>query len=49
MSYSSKLNEKTRTVESEWLSVDPGQKDITFYIGEPQIVVKGPWILNDLI
>lgn len=48
MSYSSKLNDGTNAVEAEWLSVEPGQKEITFYMGEPQIVVKGPWILNDL-
>ncbi|NOU98805.1 hypothetical protein [Paenibacillus planticolens] len=48
LSYSTKLNEKTWAVESEWLDVKPGQKEITFYIGEPQIVVKGPWILSDL-
>jgi hypothetical protein len=48
MSYSSKLNERTLAVETEWLSVEPGQKEISFYIGEPQIVVKGPWILSDL-
>ncbi|WP_018759157.1 hypothetical protein [Paenibacillus terrigena] len=48
MSYSTKLNENTWTVESEWLSVEQGQKDISFYIGDPQIVVKGPWVLNDL-
>lgn len=48
MSYSSKLNEGTWSVETEWLNVEPGQKEITFYVGEPQIVVKGPWILSDL-
>jgi hypothetical protein len=48
MSYSSKVNESSRAIELEWLEVKPGQKEISFYIGEPQIVVKGPWILRGL-
>lgn len=48
MSYTSKQNERTWAVETEWLSVEPGQKEISFYIGEPHIVVKGPWFLSDL-
>lgn len=48
MSYSSKVNERTNAVETEWLSIEPEQKEITFYIGEPQIVVNGPWVLNGL-
>jgi len=48
MSYTSKLNENTGAIVGEWLSVEPGQKEITFYIGEPRYVVKGPWILDDL-
>lgn len=48
MSYSSKMNEGTRAVEMEWLDVKPGENEVTFYIGEPQIVVKGPWILRGL-
>ncbi|MDF2720635.1 MAG: hypothetical protein K0Q59_310 [Paenibacillus sp.] len=48
MSYSTQMNEQTWAVETEWLTVKPGQKSITFYIGDPQIVVKGTWILNDL-
>ncbi|TJY41993.1 hypothetical protein E5161_12435 [Cohnella pontilimi] len=48
ISHTSKINEQTRALEFEWLDVEPGQKEITFYMGEPQIVIKGPWILRDL-
>ncbi|GBG10444.1 hypothetical protein PAT3040_05177 [Paenibacillus agaridevorans] len=47
MSYSSELNEVTGAI-TEWLTVKPGQKEITFYIGEPQFVVKGSWVLSDM-
>ncbi|MBC8080223.1 MAG: hypothetical protein H7X86_07745 [Gorillibacterium sp.] len=46
MSYRSRMNEKTWAIEMEWLDIIPEQKEISFYIGEPQIVVKGPWVLN---
>lgn len=46
--FSAVNNERTWSVETEWLTIEPGQRAITFYVGEPQIVVKGPWILRDL-
>lgn len=48
LSYSSQVNESTRAIIMEWLDIEPGQKEITFYIGEPQIVIKGPWVLKNL-
>jgi hypothetical protein len=46
--YTTKMNESTRAIEMEWLDILPGQKEISFYIGDPQIVIKGPWILRNL-
>lgn len=43
-----KVNERTNAVETVWLRIKPGKKEITFYIGEPQIVVNGPWVLEGL-
>jgi hypothetical protein len=47
-SYSSQMNENTRAIIMEWLDITPGQKEISFYVGEPQIVIKGPWVLQNL-
>ncbi len=48
MSSTTGMNEKSKAFETEWLDIMPGQKEISFYIGEPQIVYKGPWILRNL-
>ncbi|MGG1516675.1 hypothetical protein ABE504_14750 [Paenibacillus oryzisoli] len=47
-SYSWTMNETTRAIESMVVNVEPGQKEVTFYLGEPYIVVRGPWVLNGL-
>ncbi|RTE03522.1 hypothetical protein [Paenibacillus whitsoniae] len=48
MSYSWKINETTLAIETMSLNVEPGQKEVTFYLGEPYIVVRGPWVLSGL-
>jgi hypothetical protein len=48
MSYTTKMNENTKAIEMEWLDIIPGQKEISFYVGEPQMVIKGPWVLRNL-
>jgi hypothetical protein len=47
-SYAWQTNESTRAIIMEFLTIEPGQKELTFYVGDPQIVIKGPWILKGL-
>ncbi len=45
MSSTKGMNEKSKAFETEWIDIMPGQKEISFYIGEPQIVYKGPRLM----
>ncbi|USG66403.1 hypothetical protein NDK47_03605 [Brevibacillus ruminantium] len=46
MSYMWKVNEETEAIEFIELEVRPEMKKLTFSIGEPMFLIKGPWQIN---